>query len=116
VRNFLKSGLSDGDLQLEVNTDSLTILTVEPGKFSKKDNAIIDSIPWVPGITNNFTRNGKTIFVNVKAVLKPEPKQLNEARGLITADYQNYLEQEWIKALRAKYPVVVKKEVLAKLK
>jgi peptidyl-prolyl cis-trans isomerase SurA len=36
VRNFLKSGLSDGDLQLEVNTDSLTILTVEPGKFSKK--------------------------------------------------------------------------------
>ena len=49
-------------------------------------------------------------------MLKPEVKQLNEAKGLVTADYQNYLEKEWIASLRARYPVQVNKEVLAKIK
>jgi peptidyl-prolyl cis-trans isomerase SurA len=48
--------------------------------------------------------------------LKPEPKSLSEARGLITADYQNFLEKIWIQYLRQKYPVVINKEVLAKIK
>jgi hypothetical protein len=26
---------------------------------------------------------------------------LSEARGVITSDYQNYLEEQWIKQLRA---------------
>jgi peptidyl-prolyl cis-trans isomerase SurA len=29
----------------------------------------------------------------------------------MTADYQNYLEKEWISELRAKYPVVVNRDV-----
>ena len=29
---------------------------------------------------------------------------------------QNYLEKEWIHSLRAKYPVVVNREVLSKIK
>jgi peptidyl-prolyl cis-trans isomerase SurA len=116
VKNFIKSGLSDGDLLKEVNTDSVKILTIERAKFSKKENALIDSIPWVPGFSEEMITNGSTVFVYVHKVLKPEPKELNEARGLITADYQNFLEKEWIVTLRAKYPVEVKKDVLAKIK
>jgi peptidyl-prolyl cis-trans isomerase SurA len=58
---------------------------------------------------------GSTVFVYIRKVLKPELKELNEARGLITADYQNYLEKEWIQSLREKYPVVLNKEVLDKI-
>ncbi|NTW24046.1 MAG: hypothetical protein HGA37_05050, partial [Lentimicrobium sp.] len=45
-----------------------------------------------------------------------EPKKLNEARGIITADYQNFLEKQWIKELRAKYPYEVNAEVLSSIK
>jgi len=38
---------------------------------------------------------------------------LNEA-GIITADYQNYLEKEWIRDLRVKYQVVVNRECSCK--
>jgi peptidyl-prolyl cis-trans isomerase SurA len=116
VKNFIKSGLSDTDLQKEMNTDSLKVVTVEIGKFSRKDNKLIDSIPWVPGFSGDIINKESTVFVYVRKVLKPEVKELNEARGLITADYQNYLEKEWIASLRAKYPVDVKKDVLAKIK
>jgi len=116
VKNFIKSGLSDNDLLKEVNTDSVQVVTVESGKFSRKDNKLIDSIPWTPGFSNDIVKTGTTVFVNVQKILKPQIKELNEARGLITADYQNYLEKEWIASLRAKYPVEVKKDVLAKIK
>jgi peptidyl-prolyl cis-trans isomerase SurA len=116
VRNFVKSGLSDADLLKEVNSDTLKVLSIESAKFSKKDNRIIDSIAWVPGITNDISGDGSIIFVNVHKVSKPMVKELNEARGLITADYQNYLEKEWIATLHAKYPIVVKNEVLLKIK
>ncbi len=116
VKNFIKSGLSDGDLLKELNSDSLNILTVESAKFSRKDNSLIDSIAWMPGFSNDIVKSGSTVFVYVRKVLKPEVKQLDEAKGLITADYQNYLEKEWIASLRAQYPVIVNKEVLAKIK
>jgi peptidyl-prolyl cis-trans isomerase SurA len=116
IKNLIKSGLSDNDLQKEIHNDSLKIVTIESSKFSKKDNKLIDSIAWVPGFSQDIINNGSTIFVYVRKVLKPEPKELNEARGLITADYQNYLEKEWIAALRSKYPVLVKRDVLAKIK
>ncbi len=116
VRNFVKSGLSDQDLLKEVNGDTAHILTIETAKFSKKDNHVIDSIAWVPGTTKDFTRNGATVFVVVRKLVQPEVKQLDEAKGLVTADYQNYLEKEWIASLRAKYPVEVNKAVLEKIK
>ena len=71
---------------------------------------------WEPGISANIQDGKDVVFVKINAVLKPEPKQLNDARGLITADYQNYLEKEWIAELRIKYPVVVNQDVLAKIK
>ncbi len=42
-------------------------------------------------------------------------KALDEARGVITADYQNYLEKAWIKALHDKYEITIHDDVLKKL-
>ena len=39
-----------------------------------------------------------------------------DVRGLVAADYQEFLEKEWIKALRAKYPVKVNDDILKTVK
>ena len=116
VKNFIKSGLAEASILKEINTDSLKVLSIESGKFSRKENPIIDTIAWTPGLSKDLKMDSGIVFVMVKKVLKPEPKALNEARGLITADYQNFLESEWIHYLKSKYPVIVNKEVMAKIK
>jgi peptidyl-prolyl cis-trans isomerase SurA len=116
VRNFVKTGLSTDAILKEVNTDTLKVLVVESGKFSRKENKYVDQVKWEPGISQDIKEGNETVFVSIKTVLKPEPKQLSEARGLITADYQNYLEKEWIRELRMKYPVTVDQAVFAKIK
>jgi len=75
-------------------------LKIESGKFQKTDNAIIDSIPWFTGLTVNFNRGHSVIFVKINRVIPKEPKTLVEARGIITSDYQNYLERMELTALR----------------
>ncbi len=60
--------------------------------------------------------DGLPVIVNVYKVLKATPKTLDEARGLITAEYQNYLEDQWISELKEKYTVTVNQEVLGNIK
>ncbi|NQV01104.1 MAG: peptidylprolyl isomerase [Bacteroidia bacterium] len=116
VRNFISTGLSDDEILKEINIDTLKIVTIQSGKFSRKDNPAIEKIAWEPGISEEIKTDDGVVFVNIREVLQPEAKELNEARGLITADYQNFLEAQWIKDLKKKYPVVVRKEVFAKIK
>jgi len=42
----------------------------------------------------------------------PQEKTLEEARGYVIADYQDYLEEKWVKSLAKSYPVKIKKDVL----
>ena len=44
------------------------------------------------------------------------PEAYTDVKGQLTSDYQDVLEKEWISALKKKYPVVVDKRVLKKLK
>jgi peptidyl-prolyl cis-trans isomerase SurA len=39
------------------------------------------------------------------------PESWEDEKGKVTTDYQDYLEAEWVKMLREKYPVVVNQEV-----
>ena len=99
-----------------VNKDSQLNLQIESGKFSKGDNKTIDGINWVPGISNFITSDKSIVFIDVHKKLAPMPKSLLEARGLITADYQNYLEKEWLTGLKDKYPVKVNQDVFSTIK
>lgn len=116
VKSSLKKGITNNELLEMINTDSTSVLTIDRGKFEKGENSAIDTTEWKKGSISESVNNGKTIIVFVNDVVAREPKQLNEARGLITANYQDYLEQQWIKELRAKYPFEVNKAVLSSIK
>jgi len=117
VKKIILSNDNDGDIARIFEQDSITSVRIVPGKFEKGDNKIIDKIEWKEGdfLQVDSDVDNTVIFVKIRKVLPPQQKELNEARGLATADYQEYLEKEWIKQLKAKYPVVVNKEVLQQL-
>ncbi len=96
--------------------DTIPCVTVEYGKYEKGDNKAVDATGWTQGIGKTFNKDGKPAFVYVKSTLPPQGRKLDEARGLVTADYQKYLENNWVKELRNKYPVHVNQDVLAKIR
>ena len=64
-----------------------------------------------PVYSNEFT-NG---FVIINKVRPPEPKKLEEVKGELVADYQEFLEERWMDELRKKYPVKVNRDLLSDL-
>ncbi len=54
-------------------------------------------------------------FRKVEEILPVSFKSIDEARGYIIADYQDYLEVMWVEELKTKYPVQLNENVFASL-
>jgi peptidyl-prolyl cis-trans isomerase SurA len=63
--------------------------------------------------SNNATDNSASFAYIIKVYTEAAPRLFNEAKGLVMNDYQTSLEEQWIKDLRKKYPVVIDQKVLA---
>lgn len=102
-------------LRSTFNNDSILRIRVEKGIFKEGDNKIID----------------KEIFKNEKAQIRPvkdfpytaifgkvikKPEEMSDVRALVTADYQELKEQEWLEELKNRYPVVINEDVLNTIK
>ncbi len=112
ARKMMEKGKTNKEIMGDLNGKAANSIKIDSAKYLKNDNALVDA-NWKKGLSANVDKDGKIVFVNVKAVLAPEPKALEEVRGLITTDYQNYLMEEWLKDLHSKYPVKVNQQVLA---
>jgi peptidyl-prolyl cis-trans isomerase SurA len=90
-------------------------LSFEFNKYELGDHPLVEKMDWNDPMTDNMDEEGKVIFLVKNKVLKPEPKMLDECRGIVTADYQNHLETDWIDTLRVKYTVQVNREMLSEI-
>ena len=116
VREMISKDVKEDSIIEVVNRPSQLNVKYESNKFEKGRNDIIDEINWKKGISENKVENGRIVFVHVKKVLKPTYKTLSDSKGIITSDYQTYLEKEWIKKLKEKYPYQINSSSLEKVK
>lgn len=115
VKALVLKDSSEAQISAIVNKNNPLSLMIKMSKFERGENALIDSIRWEKGIQYLPNANGKWVIVKVKNVLPAQPKQLNEIKGIITGEYQNYLEKQWITELRSTYPVVVDERAFSDL-
>jgi peptidyl-prolyl cis-trans isomerase SurA len=65
------------------------------------------------GVTPNDQNTDKSwSFIKVEKIIPKTTKTLKEARGYAVAEYQEFLEKQWIEELAKKYKLVVNKDVL----
>ena len=102
-------------LRTTFNADSVLRIRVEKGIFKKGDNALVDQQVFkcdtVPAQLKDYPYDavyGKK--------LKKGPEDYTDVRGLVTTDYQDELEREWVAELRRRYPFSVNTEVLKTVK
>ncbi len=96
---------SDDAIKEKFNTpEKKNNVFIESNKYERGMNPIIDKANWVPGLQRQV-KDGTNYIIRVAEVMSPSPKTLDEARGYAIADYQEYLEKNWIQSLRNKYPV-----------
>ena len=118
ARSIIKSAEKDSVesyINRRLNTDSIQYVKVQYGMWEQGKNAAVDKYGLKIKNTEFTPSEELPIVVCVGKKLK-SPEEWSDEKGKVTTDYQDYLEAEWIKQLRAKYEVKVNQEVWEKLK
>jgi len=95
--------------------DSIQYVKIEKNLFVQGDNKQVDKLVFKSKAAVEPDKDYPFVFVSGK-LLKSLPEDYTDVRGLVTADYQEYLEKQWIASLRQKYPVDIDKKVLETVK
>ncbi len=117
--NKLKTALNSGT---DVNQALNQINTPEnPAKISQQSGRFeytrfpVDKSYFAENKPSNVFRNDDgtySMVVALKLYPASEAKSLDEARGFVVADYQDYLEKKWNQELKNKYPMKVEEKTL----
>lgn len=119
AERILEVAQRDGDVETmrrEMVSENPLSITLEESRTEEGTNPVLDAamatLGGKPGITPFEDADGQVRFVVIRAVEQPTGKTLDEARGKVIADFQDYLEKTWIAELRATYAHEVDPTVL----
>ena len=101
-------------LKATFNADSVIRVRAEKGVFKKGDNALVDSVVFKSGKPAKSIKGYPYKDVYGKELKKPE--SYDDVKAQVISDYQEFLEKEWVAALRKKYAVKVYQEEIDKIK
>jgi peptidyl-prolyl cis-trans isomerase SurA len=115
IRDFAKTHKKN-EVLVRFNKDDNEIIsaeeiTIEKGKSPEASQL---GLQWKQGQITNTTLNSTTNdieFFKIEKILPVSPKALDESKGYIIADYQDFLEKEWVDSLKKKYPVQITKNI-----
>ena len=102
-------------IERRINTDSVKYVKIQHGLWEHGKNGAIDKFGFKDKKAQ-FTPNEAMPEVICIGKKMKAPAEWSDEKGKVTTDYQDYLEAEWVKALRAKYPVEINQEVWEKIK
>ncbi len=85
----------------------------------EKDSKEAVGFEWKIGTVSPLSTDVKSnvfSFKKLNTITPSKPKSLSEARGYVVADYQDFLEEEWMQTLKREFDVKIFQEVLSSLK
>lgn len=102
------------DVMRSLNESTPDAVTVQRGRYewSRFSDVPRSAVPARGvGAAQKGTDGSYTVVVTDETFAAAAPKTLEDARGYVVAEYQDYLEKEWNAELRRKYPVKVEEPV-----
>jgi peptidyl-prolyl cis-trans isomerase SurA len=116
AQKYLKDGKTPEFIKEKLNTKGVVNIMANAGTFEEGNDALPKGTKPVVGISE-IIKEGEYYFVTkVTKVMPAGSKTLDEARGKVINDYQQYLEENWVKDLRGEFSVRVNQDVFEKTK
>lgn len=104
----------------EVIANNAADITADSGRYELTQLPEVEKNKISTGIMTDLTKNKNdnsySFSYIVKVYKEPGQRTFEEARGLVISDYQQVLEDKWIKALKKKYPVIINQKTYDSIK
>src|SRR5690606_17273059 len=116
AQKYAKKNKSVDYIKGKLNKDSKVNIMVKSGIF-EGDFDVLPEFKIANTGTTNIVKKGNYYFVaNVKSIKPSEPKALDECKGAVVSDYQQYLEDNWVNELKKDFAIQVNQDVFNQVK
>ncbi len=96
-------------------TGGLKPMNFASGWYRPEDHILLSKLPQEPGVYVMSDKNSAPALVVIDGIKRNYLPELDEVKGMVASDYQGKLDEEWVKQLKAKYPVTINWSVLQTL-
>ncbi len=116
AQKLLKQKVAPEKIKEQLNTkDKVTVMT-NAGVFEEGNDALPKNLKQVEGLSE-IEKDGDYYFVTmVNKVMPAGPKTLEECKGKVINDYQQYLEQNWVAELKKEFTIKTFPDVFERVK
>ena len=99
----------------KINVKSELNLRVKMNKFDAESTTYLKGRTFTQGRNKPYNFEDKYYVVVLNKELPIMKKEFNEAKGMVTSDYQNYMEKTWLEELEKKHRITFYYDVLYSL-
>ena len=116
ARKLLKNDQTDDFIKTNLNTKEVVNVMTKQETYEEGAENFPKNLKIKMGVSEIY-KEGTFYFVNkVLKIIPPSGKTLDETRGKVINDYQQYLEDNWVSNLKKEFKVNVNQEVFGRLK
>jgi len=116
TQKFLKEEKSIDFIKKELNKDAKINIMIDQGYFEQGSSSLPKNYTLSKGISDIYKDGDYYYVIEGKEIVPSSLKTLEEARGRVVSDYQQYLEEHWIDSLKKEFSYKVNEKVLKKVK
>jgi len=114
--SMLKKGATPQEIKDKLNTKDVVNIMINSNTFEEGSEVLPKSTKFEQG-TTAVTKEGEYYFaVKVTKVMPTGVKTIEECRGKLTNEYQQYLEQNWVDDLKKEFTVKINQDVFNQVK
>ncbi|HNP32118.1 MAG TPA: peptidylprolyl isomerase [Flavobacterium sp.] len=116
AQSMLKKGEEPEAIKNALNAKDVVNVMTNSGAFEEGSDALPKGMKYDVGVSDVF-KEGEYYFVTkVEKIIPETVKSLDECKGKIVNDYQQYLEQRWVDDLKQEFTVKINKDVFDRIK
>lgn len=116
AQKLLKKGKTADEIKTEFNVGEKVNVMSNAGVFDENSDALPKEARKKEGVSDVISDGEYFYVVKINKLLPAGTKTLDEARGKVINDYQQYLEEKWVGDLKQEFKVSVNKPVFEKAK
>lgn len=113
---LLKKGKTADEIKTELNKNDKVNVMSNSGIFDENSDALPKNTSKKEGVSDVISDGEYFYVVKINKNLPAGSKTLEEARGKVINDYQQYLEEKWVDDLKNEFKVNVNQPVFEKVK
>lgn len=116
TKKYFEQGKSVDFIKKELNKDAIVNIMIDEGYYEEGSSGLPKEYTLEKGVSKVYKQGDYYYVILGKDIVPSSQKTLDEARGRVVSDYQIYLEENWLDALKKEFTYKVDNKTFNKVK